>query len=381
MRGSMVGSSGTSRVMRFRRSLGVRALVLVFAAAAGLVGTDACATPPESDLIAGLPCDHGACASGFECDTTTGTCLAPAPPGTGAVDGGPKTGSGGRSGGSGGVPAAGASENGGDPETGGAASGGALGTGGKNATGGAGTGGGQGGAGGIVVGGSGGNTVGAGGSSSGGATGVSCDDGSMNGAETALDCGGPTCNGCSPGASCDIDLDCTSRKCAPGDAGRGKCLAPTCGDGIVNGLETGADCGGACTTCADGATCHVNADCTSRHCLLGTCAASACLDGQKDGTESDLDCGGSACPLCQRGATCRASSDCTSGVCRPLGGSGGKVCLLPSCSDGVKNGAESDRDCGGAACSVCAAGKLCTQAGDCESGSCVRVYSLMVCQP
>jgi hypothetical protein len=78
---------------------------------------------------------------------------------------------------------------------------------------------------------------------------------------------------------------------------------------------------------------------------------------------------------------CRVGSDCTSGVCRAFGGSGSKTCALPSCIDGVKNGAESDKDCGGAVCSPCAAGKLCTQDGDCETGSCARVYSLMVCQP
>jgi hypothetical protein len=366
-----------------RRSRGVRAVGLALSVIAGIAGSGACATPPENDLIGGLPCDHGACANGFVCDGT-GKCVAPNHlRGDGGLDGGGNTGSGGRVPETGGAPTGGASENGGSAETGGAASGGAGGTlgagGGGRATGG-------GGSGGSVLGGSGGHAPGtggdaSGGSGSGGAPPVGCTDGTANGTETSVDCGGPTCDGCPPGASCDIDLDCASHQCDPHDAGRGACLAPACNDGIVNGLETGADCGGGCPPCADGGTCRLNTDCASKHCLFGTCAAPTCLNGQKDGTESDTDCGGPSCPLCLRGAICKVGSDCTSGVCKALSGPGSKICALPTCSDTVKNGTESDKDCGGAACSPCAAGKLCGQDSDCESGSCARVYSLMVCQP
>ncbi|MGK0387615.1 MAG: hypothetical protein ACI94Y_000341 [Maribacter sp.] len=74
-----------------------------------------------------------------------------------------------------------------------------------------------------------------------------CTDGIMNGTETGIDCGG----------ACD---DCT--------------LEATCTDGIMNGNETGIDCGGDCDDCTVEAT---------------------CTDGIMNGDETGIDCGGS-CP-------------------------------------------------------------------------------------
>ncbi|MEZ5007730.1 MAG: M43 family zinc metalloprotease [Chitinophagales bacterium] len=50
---------------------------------------------------------------------------------------------------------------------------------------------------------------------------------------------------------------------------------PTCSDGIVNGDETGIDCGGSCVPCS-----------------------STCNNGQKDGDETGVDCGGSCPDVC-----------------------------------------------------------------------------------
>jgi hypothetical protein len=61
-------------------------------------------------------------------------------------------------------------------------------------------------------------------------------------------------------------------------------------------------------------------------------------------------CGGGACPACGFGLQCATASDCAYFVC-----SGG-VCQGPSCSDGVKNGSETDVDCGGD-CAPCATGQ------------------------
>ncbi len=75
-----------------------------------------------------------------------------------------------------------------------------------------------------------------------------CSDGVMNGDETGVDCGGsgPNCPAC-----------------------------PTCMDGMMNGSETGVDCGGPdCPSCA------------------------SCSDGVMNGDESGIDCGGSMCPAC-----------------------------------------------------------------------------------
>ena len=40
------------------------------------------------------------------------------------------------------------------------------------------------------------------------------------------------------------------------------------------------------------------------------------------------------------------------------------------CTDGVKNGAETDVDCGGGTCPRCATGKICTSRTDCASARC-----------
>jgi Collagen triple helix repeat (20 copies) len=45
------------------------------------------------------------------------------------------------------------------------------------------------------------------------------------------------------------------------------------------------------------------------------------------------------------------------------------VCKAPSCADGVRNGSETDTDCGGA-CSRCATGNMCGLSTDCQSAVC-----------
>lgn len=45
--------------------------------------------------------------------------------------------------------------------------------------------------------------------------------------------------------------------------------------------------------------------------------------------------------------------------------------VVPSCTDNLKNGTESDIDCGGSTCQKCGLDKVCTGAADCASGSCV----------
>lgn len=66
------------------------------------------------------------------------------------------------------------------------------------------------------------------------------------------------------------------------------------------------------------------------------------------------------------GDTCTSGEKCESGVC-----SGGK-CVAPTGTDGVKNGDESDVDCGGDTTGAprCATGKACSAHKDCESGGC-----------
>ncbi|MFO0755193.1 MAG: hypothetical protein U0359_01775 [Byssovorax sp.] len=134
------------------------------------------------------------------------------------------------------------------------------------------------------------------------------------------------------------------------------CTKDTCSAGsIVNApLAAGAACVDAAHPKAkvcDGAVtcveCNGNADCMAPTvCQAHQCLPVSCMDAMKNGTETDIDCGGPTCPKCANGKTCSASSDCTSGICQ--GGS----CQAPTCSDGLKNGSETGVDCGGS-CPIC----------------------------
>jgi hypothetical protein len=107
-------------------------------------------------------------------------------------------------------------------------------------------------------------------------------------------------------------------------------------------------------------------------CSGGKCQAPTCLDLVKNGTETDVDCGGS-CGPCTSGKLCGVASDCQSLVCT----GNPKSCQVPSCADLVKNQGETDVDCGGATiCARCGTSKACVGAGDCAS----RVCSGSLCQ-
>jgi len=89
-----------------------------------------------------------------------------------------------------------------------------------------------------------------------------------------------------------------------------------------------------------------------------------CDNVVKDGDETDLDCGGS-CSACVDGKKCISGSDCESDLCQ----SG--ICVENSCLNNEKDGDETDLDCGGP-CDPCDDGKECIIDDDCASGSCVE---------
>jgi len=112
-----------------------------------------------------------------------------------------------------------------------------------------------------------------------------CGDGISN--STA----GETCDTAGPSMSCDTD--CSSPECGDGvfnpaadetcDDGNGNntdactdlCVPPSCEDSIVSGDETGADCGGSCSSCPAGQPCQESSDCESQTCSDGTCGYAA----------------------------------------------------------------------------------------------------------
>nr|ACD54809.1 putative lipoprotein-like protein [Adineta vaga] len=88
-------------------------------------------------------------------------------------------------------------------------------------------------------------------------------------------------------------------------------------------------------------------------------------DNIKNGDESDVDCGGSSGKKCAVGKTCKVTGDCNNVLCTR------GVCQNPSCSDGLKNGGETDVDCGGSgSCPRCDNWKRCSSPTDCVSKVC-----------
>lgn len=99
-------------------------------------------------------------------------------------------------------------------------------------------------------------------------------------------------------------------------------------------------------------------------------AAPACDDGMRNGDETDTDCGGRTCDACPDTGRCAISPDCESNVCILF------ECQPARCTDAIRNGLESAADCGGPDCPGCAAGVTCSAATDCASGIC---NSSMLC--
>lgn len=263
-----------------------------------------------------------------------------------------------------------------------------TGAGGDGGTGGQGGGGGTGGqGGGSGTGGQGGGTGGQGGGTGGGGgePSASCTNGMKDGDETANDCGG-TCPPCLVGQACAAPTDCVSRRCEE-DAGSGgsaaaTCVAAQCNNGVQDGDETDTDCGSgasphpdnpACPPCANLQDCAVGSDCGSLSCVAGRCLPPSCSDGVKNGKETGIDCG-DLCAGCEAGEACSNSTDCSDLVCVE------QVCLSASCSDGVKNGKETDIDCGGTECRTrCPAGQGCTASTDCATSLCNGATRVCTC--
>lgn len=88
-----------------------------------------------------------------------------------------------------------------------------------------------------------------------------------------------------------------------------------------------------------------------------------CDDLIRNGSETDIDCGGS-CGPCGLGRSCGSGPDCDNGNCVD-----GTCTPLP-CVNGIRDGAETDVDCGGGTCRKCAGGRHCAVDADCFGGTC-----------
>lgn len=90
-----------------------------------------------------------------------------------------------------------------------------------------------------------------------------------------------------------------------------------------------------------------------------------CTDLIRNGEETDIDCGG-GCGPCGIGDRCSSNLDCEESTC----GAEGR-CIPLACNNGIKDELETDVDCGGGTCRRCAGGRTCEVATDCFHGDCV----------
>jgi hypothetical protein len=105
-------------------------------------------------------------------------------------------------------------------------------------------------------------------------------------------------------------------------------------------------------------------------------SSGSCTDLVRNGPETDTDCGGGICSGCATQKKCLVNSDCSSNIC--FSKNSIQQCVnTVSCTNGVKDGLETDVDCGGASCLQCAVGNSCSANSDCNSLNCVG----SVCQP
>lgn len=144
----------------------------------------------------------------------------------------------------------------------------------------------------------------------------SCANGKQDVGENGVDCGG-VCVGACKGAKCAGAADCASGACGKD----GTCAEATCSDQIFNGAESDVDCGGpvtSCPRCPDTKKCSQDSDCLSGICNKdGDTCKPSCGDQVLNGNETDADCGGpdTTCDRCLPGKQCKANTDCQSDNC------------------------------------------------------------------
>jgi hypothetical protein len=129
--------------------------------------------------------------------------------------------------------------------------------------------------------------------------------------------------------------------------------------------------GALATAALSGSSCAINEIAPSGGSAGTGSPPGMCADEVKNGGETDVNCGG-PCTPCAVDQACLVAGDCASGVCK------GDVCAAPSCTDQVHNGNETDTDCGGI-CPTCNNDEKCSSGSDCSSSFCVKGACVAQC--
>jgi len=186
------------------------------------------------------------------------------------------------------------------------------------------------------------------------------------------------CTGISEGT---CDPDCTKSAdtdCDDCTASQGDCCYPS-NDAICDSdCPTGMDPDCASNSCQNMGNCEIgkpcidHSQCSSLFCSNKKCVQATCNDDMKNGKESDKDCGGS-CIKCGDDKNCNEDSDCESNYCAY------GTCNSDTCFDKKLSGSETDVDCGGACPTKCSEGSYCDSNEDCVSGTECYLEKCTVC--
>jgi len=196
-----------------------------------------------------------------------------------------------------------------------------------------------------------------------------------------VDCSATKDDCCTGIAEGTCDPDCTESSdtdCDDCTASQGDCCYPSndaiCDSDCPSGMDP--DCASnACQNmgnCEIGQPCTDHSQCSSLFCSNNKCEQATCNDDIKNGKESDKDCGGS-CDKCDDDKQCNADSDCKSDYCAY------GTCNSDACFDGKLSGSETDVDCGGACPTKCSEGSYCEYNEDCVSDTECYLEKCTVC--
>lgn len=228
--------------------------------------------------------------------------------------------------------------------------------------------------------------------------------------------GGAECSEADAEVTCGKTTACAQRACVAGACvtdfakagsvcaenggticdGKGKCVASSCSDGILDGDETDLDCGGSCVPCPNDAKCKVALDCSSGYCDGSSCQP--CTMSTQCTTDRYCDLASKNCvadrdqgAACGEPAECNADA-CVDGVCcdtactgpcaacsKAKGAPVDGTCAASVVKDAPDAGTCDDLagGCGGKCrCDATGAckrtvGTPCSAAGECASGFCV----------